>query len=50
MEILQLKTNCRNVLYEFKYMYTGLRPFLHIGTISRQKEARSRDYALLLWV
>ena len=50
MEILQLQTNCRNVLYEIKYMYIGLRRILHIEAISRQKEARSRDYALLVWV
>ena len=30
-------------------MYIALRHFLHIEVISRQKEARSRDYALLLF-
>ena len=31
------------------YMYIALCRFLHIEAISRQKEARSRDYALLLF-
>ena len=33
----------------YRCMYTSLRRFLQIEAISRQKEARSRDYALLLF-
>ena len=36
----------RRKLYIYIYVYIALRRFLHIEAISRQKEARSRDYAL----
>ena len=36
-------------LHLSKWVNIALRRFLHIETISRQKEARSRDYVLLLF-